>query len=48
MPYEQVIELVGPLGNFANFEPYEVGYEIEIDYGRNIDPVSGTVMILEL
>ena len=47
MPYQEAVKLIGPPENFANLGHHEIGYEIEVDYGWNIDPVVGTVMVLK-
>lgn len=48
MPYQEVIELLGKPEKYSNMEVNEIAYEIEVDYGWNIDPVSGSNLIIKL
>lgn len=47
MNYDEVIELLGNPENYANLKPNIIGYEIMVDYGRNIDPQSGKTLYIE-
>ena len=47
MKYSEIINLLGQPENFASKKEGEIIYEIETDYGRNIDPVEGQNLILK-
>lgn len=48
MPYSELIILLGKPENYAGNELNKIVYEIAVDYGRNIDPVEGENLYLEL
>jgi len=43
----QVTQLLGRPENWSNIPTNEIGYEIEVDYGWNIDPVKGKNLLLQ-
>jgi hypothetical protein len=46
MPYQSVIDLLGKPANFGNIDSSEIGYEVFVDYGWNIDPVETKTLII--
>jgi hypothetical protein len=48
MPYKELIELLGPSGNYSNLKPNSIGYEISVFYGHDIDPIRSTVLVFNL
>lgn len=46
MTKAKAIELLGSPQNNPNIDPSTVQYEIEEDYGHNIDPVHGKTLVL--
>ncbi|MBF9253368.1 hypothetical protein I2I11_08695 [Pontibacter sp. 172403-2] len=48
MTYQKVTNLLGEPENYADMDYNKIAYQIEVDYGWNIDPVSGSYLIIEL
>lgn len=46
--WNQLVELIGQPENYANMDSGNVGYEVMVDYGWNIDPVEGKTLFFEL
>ena len=46
MTYQSVIDLLGKPANFANLDSNEIGYEVFVDYGWDIDPVETKTLLI--
>jgi hypothetical protein len=48
MAFNELVELLGQPENYSDEKSNKVAYEIEVDYGSDIDPVAGSDLIIEL
>ena len=48
LTYKELVELLGEPENYADEKSNKIAYEIEVDYGSDIDPVAGSDLIIEL